>query len=974
VPDSRDAGARPTPPGPDPAAEPASGELGRLVAECIDRWDGEGQGAVEALCGAHPRHADALRRRIARLQELGLLGGAPTDAPLPERLGGFRILSLVGRGGMGVVYLAEQEGLGRRVALKLVRPENLFFPGARERFRREVQAIARLAHPGIVPVHAGGEEHGVPWCAMEFVRGASLAEVLDELAPREPASLAGADLLATVQELVRRREARAAAATPSTVTGEAAARLSAGTWTAACLRVVRHVAEALQHAHEHGVLHRDVKPGNVMLTPEGRVLLLDFGLASAEGSVRLTSTGGQVGSLAWMSPEQLRGQRDAVDARSDVYSLGATLYEMLTLRTPFAGESVEATRARILAGRVVPMRELNPAIPRDVETVCLTAMDTDAARRYADAAALAAELANVLELRPIAARRPGPLLRARRWAQRRPAAATGVVLGALLLVAFPLGWELNRVRTARQVREAGERSERDFQSALDAVGHVLREMGTDDLEDVPRMQVARLAAVDRALQLFASLQKDRPDDLAVLTEGANLHASRGEVLSDLGRPQEALAECREAIALRRRLLELDPSPARHSDLAADLGQAGKAQFITFEADAALPLAEEAVAELRLAIAGDPGNDARRRSLAVALANLSEIHSAKGDFAACDALLDEATQLVTDLRDRHPQDAEMLWTAGRIFGDVSDLSDKHGLPDAREQWGERALEAWRAAHAADPQHRYYAFDVATGLLYCAYADYDLRDYARAEGRLAEASDILAGLLRDYPESERYLSRRNEVLELRATCAGMRGDHEQALATLSELLPQQEARCAAEPERFDRQVKACQTRINMANSLIQMKVRFDEALGLLDDAVTHLQACDRAGALAASDRGMFPAAAYLRALALCETDRGAEARTAVEAFETQAESAWQLRQAADLWNEWLLSVRRTLPEGAARAAAEAEARERLLDLLGRAIDAGYSDLRELSSTPSLDSLREDPGFVALLDRVQRAASSP
>ena len=176
MPDSRDAGARPTPPGAEPsAAEPASGELGRLVAECIDRWDVEGQAAVEALGRAHPRHAEALRRRIARLQELGLLGGAPTDAPLPERLGGFRILSLIGRGGMGVVYLAEQEGLGRRVALKLVRPENLFFPGARERFRREVQAIARLGHPGIVPVHAGGEEHGVPWCAMEFVRGASLA-------------------------------------------------------------------------------------------------------------------------------------------------------------------------------------------------------------------------------------------------------------------------------------------------------------------------------------------------------------------------------------------------------------------------------------------------------------------------------------------------------------------------------------------------------------------------------------------------------------------------------------------------------------------------------------------------------------------------------------------------------------------------------------------------------------------------------
>ncbi|HEX5010752.1 MAG TPA: protein kinase [Planctomycetota bacterium] len=970
---------RPTPAGPEPAApatEPGAGELGRLVAECLELWEGEGPAALEKMCRANPAHAPALRRRVMRLQELGLLGEAPTDAPLPERLGGFRILSLVGRGGMGVVYLAEQEGLGRRVALKLVRPENLFFPGARERFRREVQAIARLAHPGIVPVHAGGEEAGVPFCAMEFVRGASLAEVIDELAGREPASLAGSDLLATVQELVRRRDIQPASvpATPSGVTSEAAARLSAGTWTAACLRVARQVAEALQHAHEHGVLHRDVKPGNIMLTPEGRVLLLDFGLAAAEGSVRLTSTGGQVGSLAWMSPEQLRGQRDAVDARSDVYSLGATLYEMLTLRTPFAGDSVEATRGRILAGRVVPMRELNPSLPRDVETVCLTAMDSDPARRYADAAALAAELANVLELRPITARRPGPLLRARRWAQRRPAAATGVVLGTLLLIAFPLGWELNRVRTARQVREAGERAERDFQSALDAVGHVLREMGTDELEDVPRMQTARLAAIDRALELFPSLQKDRHDDLAVLTEGANLHASRGEVLSDLGRPQEALAECRAAIALRRRLLQLDPSPARHSDLAAILNQAGRAQFVTLEADAALPFAEEAVAELRLAIAADPANDHRRRSLAVSLANVSDIRQAQGDFAACDALLAEASQLATDLRERHPQDAEMLWTAGRIFGDVAELSGKEDRPDVRLQWAERALEAWRAAHAADPQRRYYAYDVSTGLYYCSVADYDLREFARAEGRLAEATDILAGLLRDFPESDRYLKRRAEVLELRATCAGQSGDYERALAALSDLLPEELARCVAEPARYDLQTKACQTRINIANSLIQMKVRFDEALALLADATTILQACDLAGALSADDRGMLSAAAYLRALALCETDRGAQARAAVEAFEAQAAGAWPLRQAADLWNEWLLSVRRTMPQGAARSAAEAEARERLLELLARAIDAGYSNVGELSSTPSLDSLRDDPTFVALLDRVQRAASGP
>src|SRR5262249_55150707 len=199
------------------------------------------------------------------------------------------------------------------------------FGQARERFRREAQLIATLRHPGIVPVYAFGEAGDLPYYAMEYVDGASLEDVLDALRGKDPARLTSADF----------EEALARATGIASEPAVARASPAPLAWVPFCFRLAQQVAEALAHAHECGVVHRDVKPSNVMLTRDGRVRLVDFGLSTRSKATKITRSGSELGSLPYMPPELLRGGMAAVDARSDVYSLGVTLYELLTLRSPF---------------------------------------------------------------------------------------------------------------------------------------------------------------------------------------------------------------------------------------------------------------------------------------------------------------------------------------------------------------------------------------------------------------------------------------------------------------------------------------------------------------------------------------------------------------------------------------------------------------------------------------------------------------
>jgi serine/threonine protein kinase/WD40 repeat protein len=420
------AGTRMNDSSPDPD-QTAPDFVEQLVFRCLDSNDVEA--TADELCAEYPDAAKRLRRVLSRLASQGLvvddpertlspLVGSVPEMEIPERLGDFRMISRLGAGGMGVVYLAEDETLGRQVAVKIVRPEQLYFPGARVRFQREIEAIARLQHPGIVTIHSVGEENGVPYFSMDYVRGVPLSRLIANLSGNNPARLKERDLHA---ELAKQSDADADSSAD-------------GSWIRVVISIVRDVADALEHAHVQGVIHRDVKPSNILIAEDCRPRLLDFGLARTEDSQQITRSTSHLGSLPYMAPEQLEGHADSQAPTLDVYALGVTMYELLTLRSPFLGATAEETRANILAAACRSPRSDNASISVDLETVCSTAMDPTPARRYQRMSAFITDLDNLLERRPIIARPAGRWLRGWRWCQRHPTATVGIGMAVVLFV------------------------------------------------------------------------------------------------------------------------------------------------------------------------------------------------------------------------------------------------------------------------------------------------------------------------------------------------------------------------------------------------------------------------------------------------------------------------------------------------------------------------------------------------------------
>lgn len=517
-------------PDPSPDVPPASSDwLEELVASALEALDRSGEEALQRFLDRHAEHRTQIEYLVRRFRDTGLLA-RDSRTEIPERLGEFRLLKRLGGGGMGVVFLAEQESLRRTVALKIVRPDLLFFVGTRERFQREIDVIARLAHPAIVPIVATGEHDGMPWYAMQLIHGCSVEEAVRRLRGRDPSQLRGLDLWRVVHG-----------------SDEAASQLDrsqfAGEYWEACVRLIRQTALGLEHAHRQGVVHRDVKPSNIMLTPDGRAQLLDFGLARVHGDPKLTRTGGEPGSPAYMAPEQLRGQ--TADERADVYSLAATLFQLVDLQAPFAADNAEGLRTAILRGGATLQ---NHALPRELRLALAVAMDVDRDRRYETAAAFAEELEAVLARRPIQAR-PLPLhVRSRRWLQRHRTAAALLLACGVLAIVMPIVLAWQQANSLAELAIEKGRAERSRDAALGAVQVFLTRFASSDLTMIPGGREVGAELLDRATEQIDGIAKDvAPEQLRPhLT-----YLGRWQVsgLRLVGRPDQALAKAREVLAL-----------------------------------------------------------------------------------------------------------------------------------------------------------------------------------------------------------------------------------------------------------------------------------------------------------------------------------------------------------------------------------------------------------------------------------------
>ncbi len=379
--------------------------LGELVAGYVERLTTGERIGPEAVLAEHPTLGPLVLEELEGFVFLG------AESSSDQRLGTFGDYTLrrqIGRGGMGLVYDAWESSMDRHVALKILPAGLAADSRASARFMREAQAAGKLSHQNIVGVYSTGVREGTPWYSMEYVDGETLAQILKRLKAVKGKEEEKKTILQGVTRLFGKRDSADVPAGPPPASPSEERPLDTDDVTPEyCYKVARAiagVAEGLQHAHAKGIIHRDIKPSNLILDREGRLRILDFGLARMEGQESLTMSGDFLGTVLYMSPEQAMARRIPIDHRTDIYSLGATMYELLAWRPPFQGKTSQDTLSKIILHDPPPLRKANPRMPKDLETITLKCLRKDASERYGTAEALAQDLNRFVRGDPIEAR------------------------------------------------------------------------------------------------------------------------------------------------------------------------------------------------------------------------------------------------------------------------------------------------------------------------------------------------------------------------------------------------------------------------------------------------------------------------------------------------------------------------------------------------------------------------------------------
>jgi serine/threonine-protein kinase len=765
-----------------------------LAEEFVERYRRGERPSLQEYAERYPVWADQIRAlfpalvvmekaRPDRAEATGPDSSPPAGEIPLERLGDYRILREVGRGGMGVVYEAEQESLGRHVALKVLPAQAVLDPRQLQRFRREARAAARLHHTNIVPVHGVGEQDGLHYYVMQFIPGQSLDEVLDELrrlrhgrqalAPDSGNAGRAASAADVANSLVTGRfagtgsgEPAAAAADqaqgkendssgtaslPGQRAGTAASDSGWPYWRSVA-RVGIQVAQALAYASSQGILHRDIKPSNLLLDTGGIVWVTDFGLAKAETDHDdVTHTGDIVGTLRYMAPERFQGK---ADVRSDLYALGLTVYEMLALRPAFDRSQRSALLAQVLHEDPPPLRKLDPSVPRDLETIVSKAIAREPAQRYQTPADLAEDLQRFLDDRPIKARRLGLAQRGWRWCRRnRAVAGLAATLSAALLAGTAVStWQAVRATWAeRAALRERDRAEANFELARDAVDRYFTRVSENPSMRAFGLEGLRKDLLLQAKEFYERFLREQPEEGALQADLARGYGRLGNICSSLGEKREAEANFGKSMAIFEELSRREPGKAEYQrGLAQAQRDLGGLLRETSRPEQARALLQQAVATAK-GLARSHGNEPDyQHELALAYTALGDLHRLQQQLEGGAEAYEQAVAIEERLlRAQADESGTYRGLLGKCAGDLVEMYRLAARHDEAAAFSRRAIDIHEKLAREFPQEANYHYLLAVDYhrLGSLYQDTGRTD--RAEAPLLQAITIGEQLVRDHP---------------------------------------------------------------------------------------------------------------------------------------------------------------------------------------------------------------------------------
>ncbi len=860
---------------------------------------------------------------------------AGSAAPGPPRSGrsravglvvpGYQIIAEIGRGGMGVVYKARHVRLDRVVALKMILAGAHASADEVARFHIEARAVAQIQHPGIVQIHEDGDYDGLPYFSLEFVPGGSLAQLIGSK-PQPP---------------------RAAAA------------------------MVMELCRAMSVAHAAGIIHRDLKPSNILLTLDGKPKITDFGLAKQlEGDSQQTRTGAIMGTPSYMAPEQAWGQTHEIGPLSDQYSLGAILYEMLVGRPPFQGATTLETLELARYQEPVPPTRLQPKVPTDLATICLKSLQKDPAKRFPDAAAMAADLRRFLDGEPITARPVGAPERLWRWCKRNPRVASLAAAVMLMGLAITLGsaafaaslktlngklaTSVEEEARARQIAQSKEQAaiaamraealarEKEKQArqkaetlvqgafaqnrnALEA-HRVLSVLLNQRLLSIPGTQGLReelinttltgLEATMASLEELGTVARDKEGFALATRTLAGINQSAGQIAMDYGKYDETARYFRRMNELAEQLAAADPDALEPQKVMASV----KATLAGFQMDkigdgqAALKLYDQALALRREWVAREPSDDQAKRGVANILGAIARAQLQLGNPAAARERYREEIDLRDHLSPALADQLEVRRERAGLEEQLGELNDSLGDPAAGRECFERALRLRREIAARNPEETQTHRDVLVSLE--KLGTHELiysRDPALARRYYQEVLDGFLRRLQDEPASVRAKFSVALAHYYVATAALRAGDRDFAGAHYR----------ACRDIRVEL-AKDPKTKLNSMDLMLALARTGDH---------------EKASQIAESMIKVPPLDPRIYFHAACGFALSAGAAASLP---PTPESGRLVRHYTD----------------------------RALDSLRLALKRGWKSAEEVATDPDLDPLRADPEFVALLEQFRKA----